>query len=222
VFSAAREAAEAAASPVVPVRAPHASAAAAASSKDPLAAMVAAMNEVVRNMKTSGSRQSSADFNAIVDTTLAAGIQALGIAADATSVVAPPAGEAIRGMQSAASAVAMQRTIGELEAALAGLSPPATAGRAPTAKGADGSAAGAAAPGAPSAVAAAGTAPGSSAPSADELRRVLLSPTVPARTPVGAAPGASESAAAAEPEELAWLVNEALVEQARRHGVDLS
>ena len=25
-----------------------------------------------------------------------------------------------------------------------------------------------------------------------------------------------------EPRELAWLVNEALIEQARRHGVDLS
>jgi hypothetical protein len=29
-------------------------------------------------------------------------------------------------------------------------------------------------------------------------------------------------AAQLEPDDLAWLVNEALVEQARRHGVDLS
>ena len=45
--------------------------------------------------------------------------------------------------------------------------------------------------------------------------------------PNGAAvalPGAPVAGAAAplEPDDLAWLVNEALIEQARRHGVDLS
>ena len=37
-------------------------------------------------------------------------------------------------------------------------------------------------------------------------------------------PGAQTGSDAAqlEPDDLAWLVNEALIEQARRHGVDLS
>ncbi len=42
------------------------------------------------------------------------------------------------------------------------------------------------------------------------------------QTPVAAANGAAVQTAPPEPAELAWLVNEALVEQARRHGMDLS
>jgi hypothetical protein len=65
----------------------------------------------------------------------------------------------------------------------------------------------------------------SAAPSA---ARVPRPPATPAPVPIpypnlGAqAPGAPAAAAQLEPGELAWLVNEALVEQARRHGVDLS
>jgi hypothetical protein len=62
---------------------------------------------------------------------------------------------------------------------------------------------------------------------------LLPSPAPPAAGERGGAPIASngrpgrpdeshETAAAPPPQELAWLVNEALVEQARRHGVDLS
>jgi len=81
----------------------------------------------------------------------------------------------------------------------------------------------------------------------DELRRTLLSTPLitgttrpPAATPGGStgppAPAASSSPAApargiadlaaglaaADPADVAWLVNEALIEQARRHGVDLT
>lgn len=41
-------------------------------------------------------------------------------------------------------------------------------------------------------------------------------------TPTRPAHPAEAGAVAVPPQELAWLVNEALVEQARRHGVDLS
>jgi hypothetical protein len=84
------------------------------------------------------------------------------------------------------------------------------------------------------------------APPLEQLRRALLStplitgaPHAPTATPGGsvapAAPAASARPADAarapaadpagttlEPADLAWLVNEALIEQARRHGVDLT
>jgi hypothetical protein len=93
--------------------------------------------------------------------------------------------------------------------------------------------------GAPSA-AAAGAEPAGSGREAglaaplEAARRALLVPTVPSFS--GRAPSASPRAvadhalaplgapapAAADVADIAWLVNEVLVEQARRHGVDLS
>jgi hypothetical protein len=43
-----------------------------------------------------------------------------------------------------------------------------------------------------------------------------------APAPAAAANGTAAQAVPPEPSELAWLVNEALIEQARRHGMDLS
>ena len=48
------------------------------------------------------------------------------------------------------------------------------------------------------------------------------SPGANGQTPTAATNGTTPQSAPPEPAELAWLVNEALIEQARRHGMDLS
>ena len=60
---------------------------------------------------------------------------------------------------------------------------------------------------------------GQAAPTA---ANVAATESVPAAAPKNGSPSLVQPPAATAPSDLAWLVNEALVEQARRHGVDLS
>jgi len=169
----------------------------------------------------------------VVDEVFAAGESALGTMASAMGAVAPPAAAALQELQRLVAAaefgVGMSRFAAEAPQGAHG----------PASRSGHGAGAGAAAP-----VGTFGTGPaGPRAPSGpgaesasqpaepaapvaeppaaqrDALRRSLLAPTGDS---AAADRGSLATAAPPERDDLAWLVNEALVEQARRHGVDLS